>query len=83
MTLNEFNELSERVIIRKHVQFHFTKVRENHWLLEVPIATHSKKIGDVPVYDYISAQTTMTTIEAYKAYKNIQAGGLEKRPPTE
>lgn len=33
MTLKEFNEQSEHVIIRKHVQFHFTKVREYHWLL--------------------------------------------------
>lgn len=77
MTLKEFNELSERVIIRKHVQFHFTKVREHHWLLEVPIATLSKKIGDVTVYDYVYAQTTMTTIEAYNAYINILDGGLE------
>ena len=77
MTFKEFTEQSEHVIIRKHVQFHFTKVREHQWLLEVPIATLSKKIRDVPVYDYVYAQTTMTSIEAYNAYIMILDGGLE------
>lgn len=77
MTLKEFTEQSEHVIIRKHVQFHFTKIREYYWLLEVPIATLSKNTECGIVYDYVHAQTTMTSIEAYNAYINILDGGLE------
>lgn len=71
MTLKEFKEHSEHVIIRNHIQFHFNKVREHHWLLEVPIPTLSKNTEYGNAYDYVHAVTTMTSIEAYNAYINI------------
>jgi len=77
MTLAEFKAQSEHVILRNHVQFYFTRVRDYLWLLEVIFDTLPQEGEDLILHDHIEAQTTMTSVEAYYAYKNILDGGLE------
>lgn len=77
MTLAEFKEQSAHVIVRNRVQFNFYKVQDYMWLFEVTIATLPTMTDIGVIYDYSEAQTTMTSVEAYYAYKNILDSGLE------
>ena len=77
MTYKEFTAQSKHSIVRNHVHFYFYEISNYMWLLEVSIATLSKHIEHVKVYDYLPATTTMTSIEAYNAYINILDGELE------
>lgn len=77
MTLEEFKAQSELAITRNHVKFHFTQVRDYLWLLEVILDTLPQEGEDEILHDHIEAQTTMTSVEAYYAYKNILDSGLE------
>lgn len=77
MTYKEFKAQSEHSIVRNKVIFNFYEISDYRWLLEVSIATLSHVTEYGQKYDFIEAQTTMTSIEAYNAYKNILDGGLE------
>lgn len=77
MTLKEFREQDEHAIVRNHVQFNFYKVRDYMWLLEITIATLPQETEEGTHYDHSEAQTTLTSVEAYYAYKNILDGGLD------
>lgn len=77
MTLKEFREQDEHAIVRNHVQFHFYKVRDYIWLLEITFPTLPHETENSTHYDHEEAQTTLTSVEAYYAYKNILEGGLK------
>lgn len=77
MTLEKFREQDKHTIVRNRVHFNFYKVRDYMWLLEITIPTLSQETEESTHYDLCEAQTTLTSVEAYYAYKNILEGGLK------
>lgn len=77
MTFREFKEVEEREIIRTNVHFRFKKLDDVEYMLIVSIATLPEPRDWGVSHHWKDATTTMTSIEAYEAYKNILEGGLE------
>lgn len=77
MSYKEFTEENKRSIIRNLVQFHFHKMTEYAYLIEVSIATFEKKWNDDSMHEWVEATRIVTPIEAYQIYENILNGGLD------